>query len=335
MVAKMLPSANDEPRNRRGRAHFLTMAFKVSFLSVLAVAACAETFTIASASPPAGYQLVWSDEFDGASLDTNRWNYWLLGKRRDAVNVTNAVSVGNGQLTIQTYTEGGTHYTGMISTVGRYEFKYGWIEARIAWCDSPGMWSAFWMQSPQMGRFIGDPVNSGTEIDIVEHRKQDKTGADIDGQGVSNIHWDGYGVNHKTAGSPPYGSGLNVGYHIYALEWTPAYQKFYVDDKLMWTFNNTNGLSQHNEFLIFSSEVDNHAWVPPVPADGYGSRTNSTTQMKVNWVRVYQLNPTPPSPPTVSTTTSNGSGGVPAMSPASRSSGQPFLAGLMLKLWRI
>jgi beta-glucanase (GH16 family) len=263
-------------------------------LSILAVVGWAQTVTTALASPPAGDQLVWSDEFDGTSLDTNRWGYWLLGKRRDAVDVTNAVSVGNGELTIQTYTEGGTNFTSMISTVGRYQPKYGWIEARIAWSESPGMWSAFWMQSPTMGRTIGDAADSGTEIDIVEHRQQDKDGANIDGNGVSNIHWDGYGANHKTAGSPLYGSGLNVGYHTYAMEWTTNYQKFYVDDGLVWTFSNTNGLSQRSEFLIFSSEVDNNAWVRPVPAGGYGSRTNSATQMKVDWIRVYQLNPTAP-----------------------------------------
>ena len=263
----------------------------------VAVVAWAQMLASALATPPPGYRLVWSDEFDGTALNTNRWGYWLLGKRRNAVNVTNAVSVGNGELTIRTYSEGGTNFTGMIATAGRYLPTYGWIEARIAWSESPGMWSAFWMQSPTMGRPIGDAANAGTEIDIVEHRLLDKRGENIDAHAVSNIHWDGYGASARSAGSSLYGSGLNVGYHTYAMEWTAACQKFYVDDGLVWTFSDTSALSQRSEFLILSSEVDNHAWAGHIPVDGYGSRTNRTTQMKVDWVRVYQLkSPTPTAP---------------------------------------
>ena len=224
-------------------------------------------------------------------MDTNRWGYWLSRKRRDAVNVTNAVSVANDELTIQTYPEGGKHYTRMISTKNLYEPKFGWIEARIAWSDSPGRWSAFWMQSPTIGRPIGDARNAGTEVDIVEHRRQDKSGVDINNNGQTNIHWDGYGRNHKTTGSTLYGTGLDSGWHTYTMEWTDDYQKFYVDDRLVWTFNNTNAISKHSEFLILSSEVDDKVWAWRIPEDGYGSVTSSTTQMKVDWVRVYQLNP--------------------------------------------
>ena len=64
--------------------------------------------------------LEWSDEFDGTTLDTTKWNYRLLGPRHDAINIENAVSVTNGVLTITTYTEGGTNFTGMIGTENIY-----------------------------------------------------------------------------------------------------------------------------------------------------------------------------------------------------------------------
>ncbi|MGD0260603.1 MAG: hypothetical protein ABSD29_12355 [Verrucomicrobiota bacterium] len=47
----------------------------------------------AHAAPLAGYYQVWGDKFNSTSLDTTKWDYWLLGSRRDAVNVTNAVSL--------------------------------------------------------------------------------------------------------------------------------------------------------------------------------------------------------------------------------------------------
>src|SRR5215467_3973007 len=83
------------------------------------------------AGPPAGYYLVWADEFNSFSLDTTKWDYWLLGTRRDAVNTTSAVSVNGSNLVITTYDSGGTHYTGMIATDGTFRSRYGYWEAGI------------------------------------------------------------------------------------------------------------------------------------------------------------------------------------------------------------
>jgi len=103
-------------------------------------------------TPPIGYQLAWSDEFDGGTLDMNKWSYRGLGRRHDALNVTDAVSVGGGQLTITTYTSGGKHCTGMIGTEGKFERRFGYWEARLQFEGAPGMWSAFWIQTPTFGR---------------------------------------------------------------------------------------------------------------------------------------------------------------------------------------
>src|SRR6266446_7548496 len=88
---------------------------------------------LAVAEPPPEYQLKWADEFDGTQLDLQKWKIWLPGKRRDAINTPDAVTVADGRLTITTYTEGGKHYTGMISTQGIFETSFGYYEARIQW----------------------------------------------------------------------------------------------------------------------------------------------------------------------------------------------------------
>jgi hypothetical protein len=43
--------------------------------------------------PVQGYKLFWSDEFDGTQLDTNKWSYRYLGKRKAAINVKDTVSL--------------------------------------------------------------------------------------------------------------------------------------------------------------------------------------------------------------------------------------------------
>ena len=54
------------------------------------------------------------------------------------MNVPEAATLRDGFLTIATYTEGGKHFTGMISTKDQYEAQYGYYEARIQWADAPG-----------------------------------------------------------------------------------------------------------------------------------------------------------------------------------------------------
>src|SRR5882672_7122620 len=87
------------------------------FLALLVIVACCRA-SLCQAAPPVGYYLVWADEFNTFSLDASKWDYWLLGNRRDAVNTTSAVSVNGSNLVITTYTSAGTHFTSMIATDG-------------------------------------------------------------------------------------------------------------------------------------------------------------------------------------------------------------------------
>jgi len=241
--------------------------------------------TPALASPPPGYQLVWSDEFTGHTLDTNKWGCWLAGHRRDAENVTNAVSVAHGHVTITSYSADGANYTGMISSEGKFEPVHGYWEARIRYADTPGMWSAFWLQSPTMGHPIGDPATAGIEVDICEHRSQENSGTNIMDRVQHTLHWDGYGRFHKSKAhvTPPL--KLDHGYHVYGCEVTTNGCNFFVDGKLTWTEH--EAVSNAKEFVILSSEVQDFSWSGHIPAGGYGDLKHSQTKMVIDYVRYY------------------------------------------------
>jgi autotransporter-associated beta strand protein len=244
------------------------------------------------AAPPAGYYLAWSDEFNNPTLDSTKWDYWLLGSRRQAVNVTNAVSLNGSNLVITTYTTNSTHYTGMIATDGTFRSRYGYWESSIKWSDSNGMWSAWWMQSPTMGTYLYDPFVSGSEIDIVEHRYVDGSTNYIGGLVQNNIHWNGYGSAARSAGSGNIGSGLTNGFHTYGFLWTPAVYTLYVDGSNLRSWNYANNgvpVSQSTEWVILSSEVDNASttWAGYIPAGGYGNLGASAAKMIVDYVRYY------------------------------------------------
>ncbi len=263
------------------------------------------------ATPPSGYTLVWSDEFNDSSLDTTHWTYDHLGGYRSGYNTTNSVSVANGYLTITTYTENGVHYTGYVDTRFKYTPKYGYIEASIRTVNTPGNWSAFWMWVETMGATL-DPHNDGVEADIMEHRSVNSSGTDISALVDSALHWDGYSTNAKSASNGLRGAGLNSGFHTYAVEWTPTYQKFYIDGTYLYTLNNdtqtdpptvtgtastvTGPVSQRSLFLLLTTEIQS-GWGGTIPAAGYGSLLTSVTKMDVDYVRVYQNPPATPTAP--------------------------------------
>jgi beta-glucanase (GH16 family) len=243
----------------------------------------------AVAAPPVGYSLTWSDEFSGSSLDGTKWGQRYPGVRYDAINTADAVSVSGGNLVIKTYTASGTNYTGMIGTQGRFQETYGYYEARIDFNGSPGMWSAFWIQSPTYGNPLGDVATAGAEIDVAEHRVSNSGNTDplMSDRIMSAVHWDGYAAAHQQASSLSGDLDLASGFHLYAVQWTPSTYRFFVDGVETWS--NSAAVSQRSEYLILSSEVRNANWAGTIPSGGYGDQSTSTTNMTVDYVRVYTV----------------------------------------------
>lgn len=280
------------------------------------LAAAAGSAALGVAVAQAAPQLTWSDEFNATSLDSSRWSYRATGARHDGYLTPDAVSVGGGLLTIKTYTENGSHYTGMISTEKRinpltlqstgFEQTYGYFEARVKFNSKPGMWSAFWLQSPTNGLLVGNPELSGVEMDIAEHRARCITaapdpavcdGADADSAGgdadITNriqqaLVWDGYSVFSKSAVrlSDPLAELGNDSWHTWALRWSPTALTFYYDGVEIWT--QTGPISQRSEYIVLSSEVAEF-FAGTIPTGGYGTRATTTTSMQVDYVRVWTL----------------------------------------------
>jgi beta-glucanase (GH16 family) len=242
---------------------------------------------------PANWNLTFADEFSGSTLDGSKWANRLPGVRNDATNTSNAVSVGAGVLTITTYTDAGTNYTGMIGSQGKFEQTYGYFEARMKFNSAPAEWSAFWLTSPVFDGHVGDPATYGTEIDVAEHRAVNSKDKDISNRYVSSIHWNGYGPEHQQV-STTYGaqSGLGNGsWHTYALKWSPSGYEFFYDNKSLWVVS--ENVSARPEYMILSSEVRDGDWAGTMPLSGYGSLGSSTTNLQVDYVHVYEAVPEP------------------------------------------
>jgi beta-glucanase (GH16 family) len=220
-----------------------------------------------------GYEIFWKDDFDGNRLDTAKWNVRGIGPRALGFVSPEAVTVEGGCLKLQAFKRNDSMYIGAVGSQKHFETSYGYFECRAELQRSPGVWAAFWLQSPRLAE--GDnPVVSGAEIDIMEFFK--KLGLDI----VShNVHWGPYGPNqHTTHGMQSYLSGISQGFHLFGLEWTPDKYIFYVDGYKFYEV--TEGVSKIDEYIILSMELPNetsdmvHTVFPDV--------------FKVDYIKVYK-----------------------------------------------
>jgi hypothetical protein len=126
---------------------------------------------------PAGWNLAWSDEFDGPAGTAANGNNWVYETGNNngwgnneleyyqAGNANGALDgKGNFVITSKKETAGGFNYTSArLKTQGKHDWTYGHFEARIKIPYGQGMWPAFWM----MGSTGGNWPACG-EIDIME-----------------------------------------------------------------------------------------------------------------------------------------------------------------------
>ena len=248
------------------------------------------------------FALVWSDEFNGDSLDTTKWEGHNCGRdavvRRGSYWSTDMAVVQDGKLHIQTkYLPDGLSgngkpgwYTCGIDTNGLYGQTFGYFEVRCILPKGCGMWSAFWMLSNGMGQ-VGNGGEDGAEIDIFE---SPFFGDKFSRRVSSNIHIDGYGADLKSSHvCEPY-LLLNDPYekfNTYGLEWNENEYIFYVNG-IETGRSSFGGTAKVPEYLILSVEVGGADAVPGESWAGADITTGEEpTDFVIDYVRAYQYKP--------------------------------------------
>ena len=179
------------------------------------------------------------------------------------------------------------HHTGIVTSKGLY--TYGFFEARLRPSEAGGNWCAFWISSPTIGNPIGDPGTAGVEIDVIEHRFENRERYDLSNMTYMNLNWDGFGADWKKDGrltALPGNAPIQNTWRTYAVLWTDTGYYFYVDGVPIW--GTAAAISHRSEFVVFSCEVKNDSWAGWVPPGGYGTLETSTTGLQVDWLRVWQ-----------------------------------------------
>lgn len=241
-----------------------------------------------------GWNLVWSDEFDGAlgsAVDTTKWTFdlgsqnggWGNNELEYYTNTTNNVAMdGTGNLVITARKEsmGGMAYTSArLKTQGLHSWQYGRIEGRMKIPVGQGIWPAFWM--------LGNDITTNTwpacgEIDIMENVGKEPNIVH------GSLHGPGYSGGNPLTGTTTLTAAVGSAFHLFAIEWDATSIRWYVDNTLYSTKTTSNVPSggtwvyTHPFFIILNVAVGG-TW-PGSP----DSTTVFPQQMLVDYIRVCQ-----------------------------------------------
>ncbi len=211
--------------------HFLSIS-GVCSVAIFMLSSC--TRDAVQTLPERSWELVWSDEFNGAAgtaPDNTKWAFdiggggWGNNELQTYTTSSNNIKQdGNGKLVITAISGPSGFTSARIKTKGKFSQTYGRFEARIKTPTGPGIWPAFWMLGANIDT---KPWPQCGEIDIMEQRGQEPH------------------ITHGTLHGPGYSGGNSIGkayalsagrfdtdYHIYAVEWGEDYVDFFVDNYL-------------------------------------------------------------------------------------------------------
>lgn len=238
-------------------------------------------------------ELIFSDEFNGDSLDSSKWvtaQQWgpdlvindelqyYVDTQSDANFGYNPFSFDGESLIIsaietpanlQAVANNQPYLSGVLTSAGKFEITHGYIEARIDFPAGTGLWPAFWMLSsdftdlkPQL--FIAE--SKGDEANSVFH----------------NYNYHDANGNLRSPGQwQVTQDGFDEGFHTYGVSWKSDELLFYIDGTPTYRIIGEN-VSKQAMYLILNLAVGG-VW-----AGSPDSETQFPGEMKIDYVRAYE-----------------------------------------------
>lgn len=240
------------------------------------------------------YELVFSDEFRGDSINESKWNtalswgpdffvYDQLQYYVDTLNDPdfgyNPFSFDGENLTITAIeTPEGLRaaageqgwLSGVLTTADKFDMTYGYIEASMSFEQGLGMWPAFWLLSP-----VFEGLNP--ELYVMEY-----DGSKPDSLFHNYNYLDGDGALRSPGQQEVERSGLSSGFHNVGIRWTPDELVFYIDRVPSYRIIGDN-IPKQEMYMILNLAIGG-VW--PGAPDGTTPRPASIT---FDYVRAFKL----------------------------------------------
>jgi len=228
--------------------HILSASIALTLTAVLVGCGGAATNTdiksVDTSSPVEDWVMVWSDEFDGSSIDTNKWTHEVDcngGGNFEQQCYTDSsdnsfLADGNLNIVAKPSVDGEPlpYTSARMTTKYKGDWTYGRFEMRAKLPSGQGSWPAFWMLSTD--EVYGGWPKSG-EIDIVESVNLKESNADgVEENNVfGTLHYGRDFPNNEQSGKA-YSLADNVNpaddFHTYAIEWQEGEIRWYMDGYL-------------------------------------------------------------------------------------------------------
>ena len=260
------------------------------------------SFLIVNAHAQKPNSLAFEDEFNGtanSSIDPWKWISEVGGTgwgNQELEYYTNSLSSafvnGSGSLVIKAERVtaplsfdcwyGPCKYSSArLKTKGKFDIKYGRFEARIKLPRGEGVWPAFWLLGDNVDQ-VGWPQCG--EIDIMENIGREPSTVH------GTIHGPRYSGSKGVGGSftLPRNAPFADDFHVFAVEWSDARIRWYVDGKDYYAIEpkdlpaGANWVFDHPFFVILNFAVGG-AW-PGSPNE----KTVFPQTMSIDYVRVYR-----------------------------------------------
>jgi len=233
------------------------------------------------------WNLVWSDEFSGTTINTNNWSFetgaggWGNSELEYYTNRPQNAVIQNDTLLIigrkESY-DGSNYTSARMKSEGLQYFTYGKIEASIKIPTGQGTWPAFWMLGEDISQ-VNWP--SCGEIDIMEHINSNDTL-------YGTIHWNNGGAV-QYGGNTKFNTSI---FHTFGIIWDSSSISWTLDGTQYAQANIANNINNtgafHSPFFILLNLAIGGNW----PGNPNTSIIFPDT-MFVDYVRVYQQGPPP------------------------------------------
>jgi beta-glucanase (GH16 family) len=250
----------------------------------------------AGSAPYGNWNIVWSDEFNGTTLNPGTWTFetgnndgWGNNELEYYTSRTNNAYVAGGFLHIVAQKESyeGYNYTSArIKSEGLFSFLYGRVEWRASLPQGLGFWPALWM----LGTNITSISWPGCgEIDVMENM------GSLPGTVAGSMH---SGSDETASYNFPAGGSV-TNFHTYTIDWATNAVLFYVDGHL-YESQTSWGTSISGEsypfpfnqpfFFIMNMAIGGNFLGDPSVSD-INSNTVFPGQMLVDYVRIYNQTP--------------------------------------------
>jgi beta-glucanase (GH16 family) len=248
------------------------------------------------AEPERNYELVWEDEFDGATINPDNWNFetggagWGNQEKQYYTGRPDNARIENGHLIIEAKKENyqeNSYTSARLTTKNKVFFTYGKVEARISLPPGQGTWPAFWMM-PNKSAYGGWP-RSG-EVDIMEHVGSQPTM-------ISHAIHTQQANGGRSWSSRGYYENAENEFHTYAVEWIDDYNNgndafiFYVDGVRTANVNQGNHMTStysdwpfDKDFYVILNLAIGGTWGGTIDDAIFSDKL----VMKVDYVRMYR-----------------------------------------------